>query len=251
MRFLQYGLVVISTAFSMADATYAEPSVIDIDAQTAIPVPAVDPKLVLAQQVITQSGLQGLSEQARHVAQGLLNELQLPLAQQYQLVGRVSSAWSPDQLQPLLSQHLPKDEESLKALLALLERADMATVRQLELDAVGEQTSSQYQQYIERLRQQPPPANRQQALQQLDQAMHFSALMTQVRASVYADVQQVVEDWQPPEDWQTQVQAQVLEFLLYVHRRTSNQQLQQLTQVYQTKELQDWLQASQQALPRI
>jgi len=74
--------------------------------------------------------------------------------------------------------------------------------------------------------------------------------MLQTRASVYAQLQAVLKDWQPEENWQQTLQTEVQEFLLYTYRRTPTDGIRELTSLYQDQSLQQWLAAVKQSLPQ-
>ncbi|MBU2037812.1 MAG: hypothetical protein KKH95_01615, partial [Gammaproteobacteria bacterium] len=56
--------------------------------------------------IIGASGLQGLGEQARNLAQQVLNETQAPLGFQYDVVDRLTPLWAPVALQNTLASAL-------------------------------------------------------------------------------------------------------------------------------------------------
>lgn len=206
--------------------------------------------LVYQNNILDLSGLLGLSQQARHVAQQVLNEQQAPLGLQYRVVSRLAQHWSPTQISEQLRQVLADEEPAWQALQEALEQPRMTRARQLEQQAIQAQASDDYRAYIARLRAQPPMQERQQLIAELDRAMHFSALMQRTRQGVYPHLQAVLSDWQPEANWPQQLQQQVHEFLLYVHRRTSNEELQALIIEYRQAPLQQWLQAVQRQLPQ-
>ena len=114
-------------------------------------------------------------------------------------------------------------------------------MRDKELKAIAEQNSDSYHSYITRLRASPPAAARLTLIRQLDQAMQFSALMTVTRQQVYPQLEAVLDGWQPAADWQAGLQQDVIEFLLYVHRSTPNDELQRIIRLYREPVLQQWL----------
>ena len=58
-----------------------------------------DPELLQAENIVRISGLTGLSEQARNIAQQVLNEQAAPIGQQFDVVDRLASQWAPTVLQ--------------------------------------------------------------------------------------------------------------------------------------------------------
>lgn len=211
----------------------------------AVAAPAQDART--REQILTiidLSGLTGLGIQARHVAQQALNAANAPLGQQYDVVDRIAPRWAPEQLQQRLSRILNSyDEPSRQKLQATFSSRRLLQARTKEQEAIRDQGSAAYLDYVRRLRQQPPPAERQRYIQELDSAMQFSALLMETRAAVYPQLQAVLPGWQPPASWQDQVRRDVTEFLLYVHRTTPNDELQRLTEAYREPVLQTWLQS--------
>lgn len=196
-------------------------------------------------EIIRLSGLTGLSLQARHLAQRELNNQQAALGFQYQVAGRVAQLWSPQSLTARLKQPLESlTEQQLQQLFTTLNSKVMRQARTKENQAVDHQNSPEFLAYVEKLRAQPPSSGRLKTIVDLDRAMHFSDLILQTRASVYAQLQQVLKDWQPPQDWQQLLRAEVHEFLLFTYRRTPNDGIQTLTRAYQQPALQQWLQDS-------
>ncbi|MDK2776633.1 MAG: hypothetical protein KYX62_03150 [Pseudomonadota bacterium] len=201
-----------------------------------------DSQQLQSDNIIRISGLTGLSEQARNIAQQVLNSTAAPLGKQYDVVDRLSGRWAPVALQQRLSEQLGQlNEKQRDQLEALLENSQLQSVRDKELKAIAEQNSDSYHSYITRLRASPPAAARLTLIRQLDQAMQFSALMTVTRQQVYPQLEAVLDGWQPAADWQAGLQQDVIEFLLYVHRSTPNDELQRIIRLYREPVLQQWL----------
>lgn len=213
---------------------------------------AQTPQQQLADSIVQLSGLTGLSLQARNLAQQVLNEEQAALGFQYQVASRVSSLWSPEPLTRVLKEALqPLDETSRQTLLEALNHQLMQQAREKENSAVVDQDTKGFLAYVQKLRRQPPAASRLQVITELDQAMHFSKLLMNTRASVFAQLQAVLQGWQPPANWQQTMRNESREFLLYTYRRTPNDGIQALTRLYRDAALQQWLQAVQQRLSRL
>ncbi len=200
-------------------------------------------------EIIELSRLTGLSVQARNVTQQVLEEAQVPLGKQYKVVGVISSQWSADKLQAHFQSILNSyDAVELEQLAQALNNQHILSARKKELSAVAEQSSTDYQQYIQRLQTQKIAKGRLQYIRNLDQAMQLSAVLIKARQSIYAELKKNVEGWQPDEHWQQQLQKDVLSFLFYVHRGTSNQELQQLINYYRQPQLSAWLSDIKNAL---
>ena len=203
------------------------------------------------EDIIGASGLEGLGEQARNLAQQVLNETQAPLGFQYDVVDRLTPLWAPAALQSTLAGALAALNEQQRTLLQdTLRSRRLQNARSKELSAIADQDNRNYQDYISRLRQQPPAAARVALIKQLDEAMQFSAMLSVTRSSVYPQLQAVLRNWQPPRDWQAGLQRDVTEFLLYVHRTTPNDELQRLAQAYREPVLQQWLAGVKKSLSR-
>lgn len=192
--------------------------------------------------VVELSGITGLGLQARNLAQQALNNAEVTIGQQYDVVDRVSAKWSPHYLQTKLEAILAKGgDEQRKSLLVAFHDEHVAQAREKELEAIQEQNSSAYRDYIQRLRQQPPSAERIRRIQELDQAMYFSAYMLKVREQVYPQIKAVLSGFNAPENWEQTLRSDITEFLLYVHRTTSNDELQRITDVYRDVQVQAFL----------
>ena len=206
---------------------------------------------LLRRDIVQLSGLAGLSQQARNLAQQTLNEQQAQLGYQYQVASRVAQFWNPQLIEGQLQQALESaSDEDLAALQQLLNDARLQDARAKESSAVSDQGSAEFQAYVQKLRAQPPGAARLALVQELDKAMRFSEFMLLTRASVYAQLEAVLKGWKPAEDWQQTLQNEVQEFLLYTYRRTPNDGIRKLTSLYQNQALQQWLAAVKQSLPQ-
>merc|ERR1712000_555919 len=77
-----------------------------------------DPELLQAENIVRISGLTGLSEQARNIAQQVLNEQAAPIGQQFDVVDRLASQWAPTVLQQnlisVLTAKLNKTQRMVK-----------------------------------------------------------------------------------------------------------------------------------------
>lgn len=219
----------------------------DVAGDSAVNAP--DPVALQIQDIIRISGLTGLAEQARNLAQQVLNEQNAPVGQQYDVVDRLAPHWSPVVLESefgnVLTGLSDNDRTQLETLLA---GQLLSGLREKEQEAISHQGSAAYQSYVQRLRAQPPAPARVALIHDLDQAMQFSALMSLTRSQVYPQLQAVLRNWQPPADWQSDLNRQVQEFLLYVHRTTPNNELQQLIDAYRQPVMQQWLAGVRQQL---
>ena len=209
---------------------------------TAATAAAEDPQAGQVAEIIRISGLIGLSEQARNIAQQVLNTQAAPVGQQYDVVDRLSKRWSPQALQSGFSRVLNNLSSAERTQLqSVLASRQLVNLRQKEQEAISHQGTAAYVSYVQRLRTQPPAPARLALIKELDQAMQFSALMNLTRAQVYPQLQAVLSGWQPPASWQNDLNRQVQEFLLYVHRTTPNDELQRLIQTYRQPVVQAWL----------
>ena len=206
---------------------------------------------LLRQDIVQLSGLTGLSLQARNLAQQALNDQQAALGYQYQVASRVAQLWNPQLIEGQLQQALASaSDDSLLALQQLLNDARLQDARVKESSAVSDQGSEAFQAYVQKLRTQPPAPARLAVLQELDNAMRFSDFMLLTRTSVYAQLEAVLKDWQPAENWQQTLQNEIQEFLLYTYRSTPNDGIRELISLYQNQTLQQWLAAVKQSLPQ-
>ena len=219
-----------------------------------ISVSVVEPVEPNAQQqriveIIDLSGLTGLSLQARHLAQQALNETAAPLGKQYEVVGAIAAVWAADKLQKQFEKILNGySSAQLEQLTVVLRSQHLLLAREKEHRAVSEQNSESYERYMQRINTNKVSEGRMSYIRDLDSAMQFSAMLLQTRQSVYAELQQNLGGWQPQEQWQQSLRNDVNGFLLYVHRDTSNEELQRLSQVYKQPQLQTWLKQVGQVL---
>ena len=238
------------TAISMPVANNAEADA-QLSAEELAKQQAAEQAQKQLEAIIGASGLEGLGEQARNLAQQVLNETQAPLGFQYDVVDRLTPLWAPVALQNTLASALASlDDQQRELLQSTLNSRRLQNARSKELSAIADQDNRNYQDYISRLRQQPPAPARVALIKQLDEAMQFSALLSVTRSSVYPQLQAVLRNWQPPQDWQAGLQRDVTEFLLYVHRTTPNDELQRLAQAYREPVLQQWLAGVKKSLSR-
>lgn len=215
----------------------------------AVDTKEINPKEQRIFEIIDLSGLTGLSLQARNLAQQALNEAQAPIGKQYEVVGVIAAVWSPEKLQQQFKLILANyDDIELDRLATTLRSQSFLQARQKEERAVAEQSSQSYVYYMQRLQSETVAAGRMRYINELDDAMQFSAMLVQTREAVYAELAQNLSDWQPEELWQQNLRNDVTGFLLYVHRDTSNEELHRLAQAYQQPQLQAWLQQVGQVL---
>ena len=95
--------------------------------------------------------------------------------------------------------------------------------------------------YMNKLEQRPPAASRWKLVESLDAHSFFSALIVKTRERVYAEISSQVEGWQPPIGWKQEAEKEVLEFLFYAYRKTSNPDLAKIANSYQRPALQSFL----------
>lgn len=235
----------VITPEQLAAQQLAEQQQAELEAQLAF-------RAELVGQVIDLSGLLGLTQQARNLAQQTLNDQQAPLGHQYQVASLVAANWSPEVFTEQLSSALASaDEEQLQALQKTLSDTRLRSAREKENSAVADQQGDEFSRYVNKLRAQPPGASRLQVIEQLDQAMQFSQFMRMTRASVYTQLQAVLKGWKPAENWQDELDTEVREFLLYTYRRTPNKELKDLISLYKDQGLQQWLAAVRKTLPAL
>lgn len=207
------------------------------------------PKQQQIAEIIDLSGLTGLSLQARNLAQQALNEAAAPIGKQYEVVGAIAAVWAPEQLRKQLEKTLANySAEQLNQLESTLRNQRLLAARDREQRAVAEQDSQDYAHYMQRLSAQAVAESRMRYIKDLDSAMQFSSMLLQTRESVYNKLGQNLSGWQPDKQWQQSLQKDVSGFLLYVHRSTSNEELQRLAQAYQQPQLQAWFKQVGQVL---
>lgn len=203
-----------------------------------------------AAQIIEHSGVVGLSYQARNVVQKALNESQEAITKHHEVAEVIAPAWNPAILEKRWLAYLQQNEEQRAELLDIFSHPALAQARHKEQSAITEQLGSDYQAYMQRLRTNPPAAQRAAYIQQLDQSMRFSVLLGKTREGVYVELERLLPNWQPPADWQNQLKQNTYEFLFYAHRSTPNAELQTLIDLYSSSSMQNWLDYVEQQLPQ-
>lgn len=196
----------------------------------------------LAGDAIRLSGLNGLAEQVRNVAQQVLNLRAVPIGRQYDVAGSLAQRWAPLNVQRVLrSEFEVLSDLHQQEILTALAAPSVERARTLELEAIASQSSAEFRDYMSRLRGQAPAVSRSDLISQLDEAQHFSSMMVLARNAAYPVLREHLKDWQPAANWAANTQTQTREFLFYVHRHTSNEQLRELITQWQTPALQRWL----------
>jgi|AZIK01.1.fsa_nt_gi hypothetical protein len=220
-------------------------SVLAASADIETPLETID----LAGDAIRLSGLNGLAEQVRHVTQQVLNLRSVPIGRQYDVAGGLALRWTPLNVQRILRSEFDSlSDEQQQEILAALAAPSVERARTLELEAIASQNSADFRDYMARLRTQAPALSRSDLITQLDEVQHFSSMMVLARKVAYPVLQKHLSDWQPEANWAEKTQTQTREFLFYVHRHTSNEQLRELIAQWQTPGLQHWLQQSESKL---
>lgn len=193
------------------------------------------------QDIISDSGLLGLGAQVRFLTQQALSQSGANLGKQQQLVEQLAPLWAPKPLAERLTLSLTRlPVAQQQAIWQSLTAPLMQSARQKEQQAVKEQHSDEYLSYKRLLHQQPPPPQRFQLVQELNDAMHFSSMMLAVRETLYGRLQAQLPTWQPAANWQQKLATDSLDFLLYAYRSTPDDELVKLTILYQEPELQAW-----------
>lgn len=192
--------------------------------------------------IIELSGLSGLSVQAREQTQLALAQSQASLGKQQEIVEIIRPVFAPKNWENKLAQSLQTfSDTALLAMEQSLNARPLQVLRLKEQQALAEQKSRDYLSYRVQLQQFPPAETRRHKLAELDQAMHFTLLLKQTRATLYALLMQPLISWQPSADWPVKLERDTQAFLFYVHRSTSPQELDELIQLYRQPDLQQWL----------
>ncbi|MBQ0779714.1 MAG: hypothetical protein KBT79_02810 [Thalassolituus oleivorans] len=238
---MSVGVFAIEPAQSAAPTFYPANSSSSLVVNEGIetPVETID----LAGDAIRLSGLNGLAEQVRNVAQQVLNLRAVPIGRQYDVAGSLAQRWAPLNVQRVLRSEFDSlNDVQQQDILTALEAPSVERARTLELEAIASQSSAEFRDYMSRLRTQAPAASRLALIEQLDNVQHFSSMMVLARNAAYPVLQEHLKDWQPTAGWAVKTQTQTREFLFYVHRHTSNEQLRELITQWQAPALQQWLQ---------
>jgi hypothetical protein len=210
----------------------------------------------LEYQLIEDSGLLSLSQQVKFSAQRFIsgsierpatsladaesvsNAVVINHAQHFAIAKQLAKRWTEDQWQQrllVLIHAMPlKTQELIQQQLA---HPLVMAAQAKERAAISVQNDPQYQRYMNKLRQRPPAKSRWTLVENLDQQSAFSEIIIQARADVIKEIQRQVIGWQPKESWQGQARQDVLEFLFYAYRKTSNSELKYIADSFDQPEL--------------
>lgn len=200
----------------------------------------------LEQQIIDASGLLSLSQQVKYTAQRLINQSSqqaetggaINHAQHFAIAKSLANRWTEEVWQQRLLAVIDGYPERVQqVILSQLQQPALRASQRKEKAAIGVQHSAEYQRYMNKLRQQPPAASRWTLVENIDKASGFSQMIIQVREAVIAEIGSQVKAWKAPISWQNDARREVVEFLFYAYRTTSNPELQQVIRGFQQPEL--------------
>ncbi|MGK0248302.1 MAG: hypothetical protein ACI910_001032 [Oleispira sp.] len=217
---------------------------------------AMDEFTALEYQLIETTGLLSLSQQVKYSAQRLIAEsLERPEvattasesttksvvinhAQHFAIAKQLAKRWTEEQWrQRLLILIHGVPVRTQKLIQQQLAHPMVQAAQNKERSAISVQSDPEYQLYMNKLRQRPPAASRWTLVESLDVQSGFSEIIIQTRLAVIKEIQQQVEGWQPEELWQDQARQDVLEFLFYAYRKTSNSELEYIADSFNKPEL--------------
>lgn len=212
-------------------------------AEAALEIQDQDSAHSVTPDIVRLSGFAGLSYQIRQLA---LSHLQSSSARTKQTVMSKLLIWAPEPLTHKLERGVEEfNTEQKSALLALLMSDAMIKGRESESQALALQTSSEYSDYVQRLRQQPPSGVRLATIDALDQAMGMSRWMLLARGVVANELAKYSIPFDVSESF---VRQSTHEFLLFAYRFTANDDIYQQAALWQTPPLSAWSEAAYQSL---
>lgn len=210
----------------------------------------------LEHRIVELSGLLSLSEQVKASAQYIIAEstsqagnidskaalVDINHAQHFGIAQSLSKRWTEAEWERRLLAFIATiDKKEQKQIANDLSQKAIQSAHAKEKAAIRNQSTAEYLMYINKLEQRPPAASRWKLVQSLDKNSFFSELILRTRERVYAEISSQVEGWQPPSDWKQETKKEVLEFLFYAHRKTSNPELAKIANSYQRPALKSFL----------
>lgn len=215
----------------------------------------------LEHRIVALSGLLSLSEQVKTSAQYIIAQstvtadqtenalVEINHAQHFGIAQSLSKGWIEAEWENrLLALIASIDEKEQQQIANALSQQAIRSAHVKEKAAIGKQSKAEYLMYMNKLKQRPPAASRWQLVEALDKSSYFSALIIKTREKVYAEISSQVKGWQPPSNWKQEAQKEVLEFLFYAYRKTSNPELIKIANSYQKPALNSFLIKVQGAL---
>lgn len=227
-----------------------------IDAQDAIV--AETGFTELEYRIVELSGLVSLSDQAKVSAQHMIAAstvkagapsdnasdgwVEINHAQHFGIAQSLSKRWAQAEWeQRLLAIVDAMDDKTQAKTEKALSQTALRSARKKEKAAISHQNTAEYRLYMNKLKQQPPAASRWSLVEALDKQSSFSQLIIMTRRQVYKEISAQVEGWQAPVNWEQDTRQDVLEFLFYAYRKTSNPELKKIAKGYNNPALKSFL----------
>lgn len=212
----------------------------------------------LEYRIVELSGLVSLSDQAKVSAQHMIAAstakagapsdktsgavVEINHAQHFGIAQSLSKRWAQAEWEKrlLLIVDAMNDKTQAKTEKAL-SQAVLRSAQKKEKAAISHQNTAEYRLYMNKLKQQPPASSRWNLVEALDKQSSFSQLIITTRKHVYKEIAGQVEGWQAPANWEQDTKQEVLEFLFYAYRKTSNPELKKIANGYNNPELKSFL----------
>lgn len=198
----------------------------------------------LEYQLIESAGLMSLSQQVKYSAQQFIQQSNeagnkaINHAQHFAIAKNLAKRWTEIQWQQrllVLIDEIPvATQQKIQQQLA---HPLIQSAQRKEKQAIAVQHSSEYQLYINKLRQNRPAASRWQLIEHLDKSSGFSNMLIHTRAAVIAEVGRQAKGWKAPANWQANTRQEVLDFLFYAYRKTPNTELKRIAEQFNKPEL--------------
>jgi hypothetical protein len=219
----------------------------------------------LERRIVELSGLLSLSEQVKTSAQYMITQstvtagsnesqneselIEINHAQHFGIAQSLSKRWAEAEWENrLLTLIATIDEKEQKQIAGSLSQQVIKSARAKEKAAISKQSKAEYLMYMNKLKQRPPADSRLKLVESLDKNSFFSALILSTREKVYSEISSQVQGWKPPNNWKQATKKEVLEFLFYAYRKTSNPELAKIANSYQKPALQSFLMKVQNEL---
>jgi glutamate synthase domain-containing protein 2 len=219
----------------------------------------------LEKQIIESSGLMSLSQQIKYTAQQFIEQSStsdisnnsrtltgnkdINHAQHFAIAKGLAKRWSEEQWQQRLLELVHgMPVATQEKIQQQLTHSLIRSAQSKEKKAIAIQHSSEYQQYINKLRQRPPAGSRKKLIENLDKSSGFSQTLIKTRAAVIKEISKQVKGWKASDGWQAKTQQEVIDFLFYAYRTTPNPELKRIAERYKQPELEAFYKAVRQAI---
>ena len=253
---LRLSFLLIAGAFTFSSHTQAIEEYRSTELQQAADVEPLEAGVTvedafteLEYKLVEASGLLSLSQQIKDSAQGLIAKaitgsqespdvVGINHAQHFAIAKQLAKRWAEEPLKLRLLELVKAiSVETQMQIEKQLSHPLLVSAQNRERAAIKVQSSNEYNQYMNKLKQRPPAASRWTLVESVDKQSGFSQIIIKARSVVIKQIQQQVKGWQPEASWESQARQDVLQFLFYAYRKTPNGELKSIADSFNQPEL--------------